>query len=167
MTLLTLKSVIMIRNLQKICTFVLGGYQAKPRWHFAKELKVRKALRHKNFWITKRNASIVSILAFQYGPSDRTWTCSPAGSLCEPGLPAATDWLEESAGSSPAPSKTKKTAAQKSNCLLWSEWQDLNLRPLDPQSSALPSCATPGCKGYNTTLAVGNQVFFEKTFYYF
>ena len=24
----------------------------------------------------------------------------------------------------------------------WSERQDLNLRPLDPQSSALPGCAT-------------------------
>ena len=27
---------------------------------------------------------------------------------------------------------------------IWSEWQDLNLRPLDPQSSAIPSFATPG-----------------------
>ena len=26
--------------------------------------------------------------------------------------------------------------------LQWSGWQDLNLRPLDPKSSALPSCAT-------------------------
>ena len=25
----------------------------------------------------------------------------------------------------------------------WSGRQDLNLRPLDPQSSALPGCATP------------------------
>ena len=24
----------------------------------------------------------------------------------------------------------------------WSGWRDLNSRPLDPQSSALPSCAT-------------------------
>ena len=39
--------------------------------------------------------------------------------------------------------KIKKTAQP---CMierfLWSGWQDLNLRPLDPQSSALPSCAT-------------------------
>ena len=27
--------------------------------------------------------------------------------------------------------------------LVWSGRQDLNLRPLDPQSSALPGCATP------------------------
>ena len=27
--------------------------------------------------------------------------------------------------------------------LLWSERQDSNLRPFDPQSNALPSCATP------------------------
>ena len=26
---------------------------------------------------------------------------------------------------------------------IWSGRQDLNLRPLDPQSSALPDCATP------------------------
>ena len=26
---------------------------------------------------------------------------------------------------------------------IWSGRQDLNLRPLDPQSSALPGCATP------------------------
>src|SRR5690606_842711 len=26
---------------------------------------------------------------------------------------------------------------------LWSGWPDLNRRPLDPQSSALPGCATP------------------------
>jgi hypothetical protein len=26
---------------------------------------------------------------------------------------------------------------------IWSGWQDSNLRPLDPQSSALPDCATP------------------------
>src|SRR5450432_2937663 len=28
----------------------------------------------------------------------------------------------------------------------WSERQDLNLRPLDPQSSALPGCATLRCR---------------------
>ena len=27
--------------------------------------------------------------------------------------------------------------------MYWSGRQDLNLRPLDPQSSALPGCATP------------------------
>lgn len=27
----------------------------------------------------------------------------------------------------------------------WSEWRDLNSRPLDPQSSALPNCATTRC----------------------
>src|SRR3712207_97125 len=27
--------------------------------------------------------------------------------------------------------------------LLWSGWQDLNLRPLRPERSALPGCATP------------------------
>ena len=26
---------------------------------------------------------------------------------------------------------------------MWSEWQDSNLRPLGPEPSALPSCATP------------------------
>ena len=26
----------------------------------------------------------------------------------------------------------------------WSEWQDLNLRLIDPKSIALPNCATPG-----------------------
>ena len=28
--------------------------------------------------------------------------------------------------------------------LTWSEWQESNLRPLEPHSSALPNCATPG-----------------------
>ena len=27
----------------------------------------------------------------------------------------------------------------------WSEWRESNSRPLEPHSSALPNCATPGC----------------------
>ena len=27
----------------------------------------------------------------------------------------------------------------------WSEWRESNSRPLEPHSSALPHCATPGC----------------------
>ena len=36
-------------------------------------------------------------------------------------------------------------APHKGGLYFWSEWQDLNLRHLDPQSSALPNCATPRC----------------------
>lgn len=50
--------------------------------------------------------------------------------------------------------------------LNWSGREDLNLRPLDPQSSALPSCATPrktvriifGLEAVATTQQAGLQV---------
>src|SRR5688572_25799136 len=38
--------------------------------------------------------------------------------------------------------RVKKVGSKKRAGFKWSERQDLNLRPLDPQSSALPSCAT-------------------------
>ncbi len=39
----------------------------------------------------------------------------------------------------------------------WSEWQDLNLRPLVPQTSALPSCATPRLKQTTSFLSHSRQ----------
>ncbi len=39
---------------------------------------------------------------------------------------------------------------------LWSEWRDLNPRPLDPQSSALPNCATPGKRTAPDSRRAGN-----------
>ena len=36
----------------------------------------------------------------------------------------------------------KRKAPLPEPCFTWSGGQDLNLRPLDPQSSALPNCAT-------------------------
>jgi hypothetical protein len=36
----------------------------------------------------------------------------------------------------------KKKAKPKFRLLLWSGWRDLNPRPLRPERSALPSCAT-------------------------
>ena len=44
------------------------------------------------------------------------------------------------------PKKSTPTRLLDKRCLVsekWSGRQDLNLRPLDPQSSALPNCATP------------------------
>ena len=38
---------------------------------------------------------------------------------------------------------TLKKEHRKSNALFWSEWRDLNSRPLDPQSSALPTAPHP------------------------
>ena len=38
---------------------------------------------------------------------------------------------------------TLKKEHRKSNALFWSEWRDLNSRPLDPQSSALPAALHP------------------------
>ena len=38
---------------------------------------------------------------------------------------------------------TLKKEHRKSNALFWSEWRDLNSRPLDPQSSALPAAPHP------------------------
>ena len=42
--------------------------------------------------------------------------------------------------------KTARNLALKpfSDGCTWSEWQESNLRPLEPHSSALPICATPG-----------------------
>src|SRR3989442_4629650 len=37
-------------------------------------------------------------------------------------------------------------------CFYWSGRQDLNLRPLDPQSSALPGCATPRPTGRSSQI---------------
>ena len=34
----------------------------------------------------------------------------------------------------------------------WSEWRDLNSRPLDPQSSALPTAPHPDSERYNITV---------------
>ena len=31
--------------------------------------------------------------------------------------------------------------------IVWSEWRESNSRPLEPHSSALPNCATPGRTG--------------------
>ena len=36
----------------------------------------------------------------------------------------------------------KKAALITVRIMIWSGWRDLNPRPLDPQSSALPNCAT-------------------------
>ena len=38
--------------------------------------------------------------------------------------------------------RIQKTTRSKSSRFFSSGWRDLNPRPLDPQSSALPSCAT-------------------------
>ena len=59
----------------KGCILDLSWLRKKARWHFAQDIKVRKALWHKGLRQTKWNAGIVSIPAFQYGPSDRIRTC--------------------------------------------------------------------------------------------
>ena len=46
--------------------------------------------------------------------------------------------------------------------LKWSEWRDLNSRPLDPQSSALPTAPHPDNDRYITTFNYNMQYFFEK-----
>ena len=40
---------------------------------------------------------------------------------------------------------TNKKAIDLSINGFWSEWRESNSRPLEPHSSALPNCATPGC----------------------
>ena len=47
---------------------------------------------------------------------------------------------EKNSGS---PEKTKKEPEREHVQVLWSEWRDLNSRPLDPQSSALPAAPHP------------------------
>ena len=44
----------------------------------------------------------------------------------------------------PHRSECKKIPTRRPVFSSWSEWRDLNPRPLDPQSSTLPNCATPG-----------------------
>ena len=41
----------------------------------------------------------------------------------------------------------KDSAFAVSDSHLWSEWRESNSRPLEPHSSALPNCATPGRTG--------------------
>ena len=41
----------------------------------------------------------------------------------------------------------------------WSEWRESNSRPLEPHSSALPNCATPG-----QSWAVSNQLVYYRPF---
>ena len=41
----------------------------------------------------------------------------------------------------------KKTSSVE--LVFWSEWRESNSRPLEPHSSALPNCATPGCYRYS------------------
>ena len=49
------------------------------------------------------------------------------------------------------PQKRRHTAKRQENSPgfsaggVWSEWRESNSRPLEPHSSALPNCATPGC----------------------
>ena len=43
----------------------------------------------------------------------------------------------------------------------WSEWRDLNSRPLDPQSSALPAALHPVNVIYDTTAYLKKQEFFS------
>lgn len=53
--------------------------------------------------------------------------------------------LEKNSGGAPTTTKKPLTFARKIKGLnvgIWSERQDLNLRPLHPQCSALPNCAT-------------------------
>ena len=58
------------------------------------------------------------------------------------------------------PTDKKIQAALMNSLHFWSEWRDLNPRPLGPEPSAIPNFATPGYfKDYITTLNK-NQVFF-------
>ena len=43
------------------------------------------------------------------------------------------------------PHYSNKKATSLSADGFWSEWRESNSRPLEPHSSALPNCATPGC----------------------
>ena len=47
------------------------------------------------------------------------------------------------AGTGHSPKERHDTKKAGLTCLLWSEWRDLNSRPLGPEPSALPNCATP------------------------
>ena len=56
---------------------------------------------------------------------------------------------------------------------LWSEWRESNSRPLEPHSSALPNCATPGHQGlavtsrYYYTRRIGKvKQFFQKNSFF-
>ena len=49
------------------------------------------------------------------------------------------------------------------NCIFWSGRQDLNLRPPDPKSGALPNCATSRCPVH---LSIAKGVWFVKHKFY-
>ena len=69
--------------------------------------------------IAKRNAAC----AWWYTPSVMRCT------LTRDDIPLLSQWIKKSTG--------------RNLSIFWSGWQELNLRPLEPHSSALPSCATP------------------------
>ena len=60
-----------------------------------------------------------------------------------------------------APTETKTAEITRISAVYWSEWRDLNSRPLDPQSSALPAALHPVNVNYNTTASKKKQVFFS------
>ena len=74
-------------------------------------------------------------------------------------LPGPSPWFATSRGCGSIHYFDKKT--KESFCsplLFWSEWRDSNPRPLGPEPSALPNCATPRCDH----MSISQKCFFVK-----
>ena len=76
-----------------------------------------------------------------FGPSDRIWNYGPQSWHSE-GHKAA-DFHARGRRFNKI-KQNKKHRRHLVSGVFWSEWQDLNLRPLGPEPSAIPSFATPG-----------------------
>jgi hypothetical protein len=61
-------------------------------------------------------------------------------------VPVSTKLVANLVARTPFPNKKAPGKNARSLYIQWSGRQDLNLRPLVPQTSALPDCATPRCK---------------------
>ena len=142
-------------------------------------------------WHPRRRKQVPADGAQQAVPLPRPEERPPAGRLTGGGMrlaPAGTPGAQSAHWSvTLCQNPPKQAAAQKwykhkkhrsivtlsgvlpiSSPAIWSEWRESNSRPLEPHSSALPNCATPGYAGglaismvyYSSRSAACQAVFF-------
>ena len=97
-------------------------------------------------WLTRRDSGFFFLLAGGDFESAFWFECdqqSPRCGLLRKKMLCISSDLARTGSRNPVPKKHKKRATARAALFLWSEWLDLNQRPLGPEPSALPNCATP------------------------